>query len=409
MTDNQIMEFINSNNYDIRVSHNARWIDQKCTPDVLCIVADCIVNYIDNNGIDKTFTSKDIWFSEYAIENVHAIFRKVDVDSDSASNEYDKFFGQPIKLFAYAGILQETKTGRCNFYKVNSREILEYISLRERNALQFLTKYINKVLIDSGLNTVFSDFFEEQTADAYEHVKETFFRFTVNNTDIGSRGSSGKLECGRIFTKVINILAFDLNKKGTERGRISQHVITYDMLMYNRDNFRDIYAEKPKSVSRKDYMAQHHIVVNEAYFRYMSSKSKRRLRIYNDQFRNGLSEMPGDMEKATHIHHIFSASEYPEISYYLENLIALTPNQHLNGAHPNGRTITINRSYQHDCLIVKTDIIKDNIETGVEKIYSFNDFIYVLVVGFNEESFNDIEENDYAGLKTKIELKYAYL
>lgn len=406
MTDNQIMEFINSNNYDIRVSHNARWIDQKCTPDVLCIVADCIVNYIDNNDLDKTFTSKDIWFSQYAIENVHAIFRKVDVDSDSASNEYDKFFGQPIKLFAYAGILQETKTGRCNLYKVNSREILEYISLRERNALQFLAKYINKVLIDSGLNTVFSDFFEEQTADAYEHLKETFFRFTVNNTDIGSRGSSGKLECGRIFTKVINILAFALNKKGTERGHISQHVIKYDMLMYNRDNFRDIYAEKPKSVSRKDYIAQHHIVVNEAYFRYMSSKAKHRLRIYNDQYRNGFSEMPGDMEKATHIHHIFSASEYPEISYYLENLIALTPNQHLNAAHPNGRTITINRSYQHDCLIVKTDIIKDNIEAGVEKIYSFNDFIHVLVVGFNEESFNDIEENDYEGLKTKIELKY---
>lgn len=62
MTDNQIVEYLNSNNYDIRISHNARWIDQKCTPDVLCIVADCIINYIDNNGIDTAFTSKDIWF-----------------------------------------------------------------------------------------------------------------------------------------------------------------------------------------------------------------------------------------------------------------------------------------------------------------------------------------------------------
>lgn len=191
---------------------------------------------------------------------------------------------------------------------------------------------------------------------AYEHLKETFFNFTVANTDIGSRGSSGRLECGRIFTKVINVLAFELNKRGTERGHISQHVVTYDMLMYNRDNFRDIYAEKPKSISRKDYMAQHHIVINEAYFRYMSSKAKRRLRTYNNQYRNGLSEMPGDTEKATHIHHIFSASEFPEISFYLENLIALTPNQHLNTAHPNGKTILIDRSYQHDCLIVKADI-----------------------------------------------------
>ena len=407
MTEQGIIDFINKNNYDIRVHHNARWIDQKCTPDVLCIVADCIVNYIDSNTTNTCFTSKDIWFSQYAIENVHAIFRKVDVDSDSASNEYDKFFGQPIKLFAYAGILKETKTGRCNQYEVINRDVLEFISLRERNSLRFLTQYINKVITDSALNAVFSEFFETQTAESYEHLKETFFNFTVANTDIGSRGSSGRLECGRIFTKVINVLAFELNKRGAERGHISQHVVTYDMLMYNRDNFRDIYAEKPKSISRKDYMAQHHIVINEAYFRYMSSKAKRRLRTYNDQYRNGLSEMPGDTEKATHIHHIFSASEFPEISFYLENLIALTPNQHLNTAHPNGKTILIDRSYQHDCLIVKADIIKDNIENADEKIYSFNDFIHVLVVGFSEDSFNDIEENDYAGVKAKIELKYV--
>lgn len=407
MTDNQVVEFLNLNNYDIRISHNARWIDQKCTPDVLCIVADCIVNYIDNNGIETAFTSKDIWFSEYAIDNVHAIFRKVDVDSYSASNEYDKFFGQPIKLLAYAGILQETKTGRCNLYKVNRRDILEYISLRERNALRFLTIYINKVLIDSGLDTAFAGFFNIQTANAYEHVKETFFRFTINNTDIGSRGSSGKLECGRIFTKVINVLAFELNKKGTERGHISQHVITYDMLMYNRDNFRDIYAEKPKSVSRKDYMAQHHIVINEAYFRYMSSKAKRRLRFYNDQYRGGFSEMPGDMEKATHVHHIFPAGEFPEISYYLENLIALTPNQHLNYAHPNGKTTVINKTYQHDCLLVKTDIIKDNIETKNAIIYSFEDLLHVLYIGFDDQTFLEIEKNDYCGIKAKIELKYV--
>jgi hypothetical protein len=26
------------------------------------------------------------------------IFRKPDVDNDNASNEYDKFFGQPLKM-----------------------------------------------------------------------------------------------------------------------------------------------------------------------------------------------------------------------------------------------------------------------------------------------------------------------
>lgn len=406
MTEREIIEFLSTKNYDIRITHNARWIDQKCTPDVLCIVADCILNYIDTNG-DLDFTSKDIWFSDYTIQNVHDIFRKVQVDSSSASNEYDKFFGQPIKLFAYAGILEEEKFGRENKYRLINRNLLEHISLRERNALQFLVKYIGKVVEDSGLTVVFDEFFKQQNSQAYDYLKNTFFTFTVANTAIGSKGSNGKLECGRIFTKVVNVLAFNLDKRGTEKGRISQHAITYDMLMYNRDNFRDIYAEKPKSISRKDYIAQQHIVINEAYYRYLSTKAKRRLKQYNDNYRNGLSEMIGDIEHATHIHHIFPAGEFPEISYYLENLMALTPNQHLNNAHPDGRTTAINRDYQHDCLIVKTDVIRENIEQNNEVIYSFSDFLHVLFVGFNEDTFLDIEPNDYDGIKAKIELEYV--
>lgn len=406
MTENELINFFYDKNYDIRIHHNARWIDQKCTPDVICIVADCIINYIDTLGEDKSFTSKDIWFSDYAIQNVHDIFSKVEVDSSSASNEYDKFFGQPIKLFAYAGLLRESRAGRCNRYIVMNREILEFISLKERNALVFLTHYINRVIVCSGLSDAFKTFFDEQTKESYEKLKETFFTFTVANTEIGSRGSDGKLECGRIFTKVINVLAFNLKKRGTEKGRISKHKITYDMLMYNRDNFRDIYSEKPKDVARKDYLEQNHIVINEAYYAYQASKAKRRLRKYNDMYRGGLSEMPGDVEKATQIHHIFSASEFPEISFYLENLIALTPNQHYLRAHPNNTTQTINREYQHDCLIVKTDNIKENLEKGYEKIYSFADFLHILRVGFDEVSFLEIEPNDYDGIKAKIELEY---
>ena len=406
MTDNEIIKFLNNKNYDIRIHNNARWIDQKCTPDVICIVADCIINYLDEYGDDVEFTSKDIWFSDYAIQNVHDIFSKVEVDSSSASNEYDKFFGQPIKLFAYAGLLNEDKAGRNNVYKLINREILEFIAIRERNALQFLTLYIKKVIADSGLTSSFDEFFRVQNKDGYNKLKDAFYNYTVTYMEIGSRGSSGKTECGRIFTKIINILAFALRKRGTERGHISKYAITYDMLMYNRDNFRDIYADKPKDIARKDFLASQHIVINEAYFSYQSQKVKRRLRKYNDIYRGGLSEMGGDTEKATHIHHIFSASEFPEISFYLENLIALTPNQHINHAHPNGNTQIIDKDYQHDCLIVKTDSIKDNLENSVEKIYSFSDFLRVLYIGFNEETFLEIEQGDYNGIKTKIELEY---
>lgn len=406
MTENELANYFMNKDYDIRKYHNARWIDQKCTPDVICIVADCIINYIDTVGADKQFTSKDIWFSDYAIQNVHNIFSKVEVDSSSASNEYDKFFGQPIKLFAYAGVLCETKLGRVNNYSVLNRDILEFIAVRERNALMFLTGYISKVLSCSGLTDIFNAFFEEQTKESYQILKDKFFTFTVANTYIGSRGSNGKLECGRIFTKVLNVLAFSLKKCGTEKGHISRHKITYDMLMYNRDNFRDIYSEKPKDVARKDYMLQQHIVVNEAYYMYQSSKAKRRLKLFNDKYRDGLSEMKGDIEKATQMHHIFPASEFPEISFYLENLIALTPNQHMNHAHPNHNTQIVDKGYQHDCLVVKADNIRDNLENGIEKIYSFDDFLRVLCVGFDEISFLEVEQNDYDGVKAKLELEY---
>lgn len=413
MSEQEIKSFLYSKNYDIRIHNDARWIDQKCTPDVVCIIADCISNYISFKGESATFTSRDIWYSDYAINNVQAIFRKVNVDDDSAENEYDKFFQQPMKMLSYAGILNETKVGRENHYSVKEKSILDYIGIRERNALEFLVNYIEKVLSDSDLIQLFNSFFESPTKDSYEYVKNQFCNFTVANTKIGSKTSfnglnntAGIVECRRIFIKVINPLAFVRRKQGTEKGRLSKHAITYDMLMYNRDNFRDIYAEKPKSISRKDYMSEHHIEINEAYFNYMSSKAKRRLKLHNEIFRCGMSEMPGDSEKASHIHHIFPSNEFPEISFYLENLIALTPNQHLNHAHPNGKTTVIDSNYQHDCLIVKSDIIKDNIDNCVEKLYSFSDFLYILYIGLNENTFLEIENGDFAGIKAKIESAY---
>lgn len=116
LTDKDILEFINTHDYDVRKSGNARWIDQKCTADVICIISDCILNYYQENG-DVEFTSRDIWYSEYSVANIQNIFKKVDVESDSAENEYDKFFQQPMKLLAYAGILSETKKEEKTFIK----------------------------------------------------------------------------------------------------------------------------------------------------------------------------------------------------------------------------------------------------------------------------------------------------
>ena len=65
--DEEIIRFLDSNNYDVRISRNARWIDQKCTMDVLSVVSDCIMEYIKDDP-SKEFTTKDIWYFEYTVK-----------------------------------------------------------------------------------------------------------------------------------------------------------------------------------------------------------------------------------------------------------------------------------------------------------------------------------------------------
>lgn len=405
LTQQDIVDFCNQYDYDIRKSGNGRWIDQKCAADVVTVIADCIYNYELENP-KSTFTTPDIWHYDYAVENVEAIFKKPGVESEAAKNEYDKFFQQPMEMLANAQVLTKIKQGSRNFYRVNNLEVLEYIALRERNALFFLKTYIEKVLTDSGIYGTFEDFFDKQSKEAYNHVKRTFSSFTINNTKI-----NGEVECNRIFIKVLNPLAYFKNSCGTEKGRISEQNITYDMLMYNRNNFRDVYADKPKGITRKEYAIEHPVEVNEAYYHYQSTKAKRFLRIFNDQNRNGQTEHLETarlQDKAIHMHHIFPEAIYPEICYYLENIIALTPTQHLNYAHPDGRTQEIDEQYQHLLLLSKADRIHENLtDVAAEKIYEFSNFLFVLNVGFDNDDVLEITDMDFCAVVNAINLHYA--
>lgn len=401
----ELDSFLSDKDYDIRKSHNARWIDQKCTADVLTIIADCIANYVAVNGNDY-FTSMDIWHNSYTVENVENIFKKPNPDETKARNEYDKFFQQPMELLAYSGVLEKGKRKTRNFYRVANEELLDYISLRDRNALTFLQCYIAKVLTDSGISVKFDKFFENTTKDNFDSLKIEFEDFIIANTPI-----NGKTECRRIFTKVINPLAFLHGTEGTERGHLSKHKITYDMLMYNRDNFRDVYSDKPKEMTRSEYESSAGLKINRNLTKYMSAKAKRIVRVYNDQFRKGITEVLSDEhhvnDLATNIHHIFPESDYPTICYYLENLIALTPTQHFNYAHPNGNTQVINKDYQHLCLLAKIATIREDLEEHEDPIYSFDKFKYVLLVGLEKESVVNIEYGDYDGLVTAINIAYS--
>ena len=400
-----IQQFLNEHDYDIRKTHNGRWIDQKCTMDVLCLVSDCIVEYIRNKP-DKTFTVNDIWYNEYTIENVQQIFSKPD-PTQKASNEYDKYFGQPIKLLDAANIIHGEKSGNRYTYSIVNQELLEYISFRERNCFNFLCLYIEKVLKDSDMYRMFEYFFRLQNKSSFKELKDAYTNFTINNTPI-----NGATECGRIFTKVLNPLACKYKKCGTERGHLSKDIITQDMIMYNQKNWRDILSEKPKDVTRADYEITSPKLDDDYLTAYRINRAKKNLRRFNDLYRESKTELFDErhsMDIATQIHHIFPVNEFPIIADYLENLIALTPTQHLLYAHPNNNTQYIDRMYQYLCLVAKTGTIRDNLLGKKEEpiIYDFYLYQIVLNTGLGTEEFFDIQEMDFDGLLNRIEKFYA--
>ena len=404
MTNDVVKDFINEHTYDIRVTGNGRWIDQKCTMDVVCFVADCIVDYIQNGG-QQPFQSPDIWRSPYAVQSVQDFFGKPDPMNYSAHDEFNKFFRQPMKMLAAAGVLKEN--GRKNNtiqFSVENIEILEYIALREKNAYNFLCEYIEKTLRDSGLWGSFERFFEAQDDVEYQNVKDRFTEFSIRYTKINTT-----VESFRIFTKVLNILACKYRKKGTERGHLSRSFITFDKIMYNQVNWRDELSGKEKNVARRDYIPAP--AEDNGYYKYRVNRAIKKLRQFNDKYNRSRSEVTDTMAigtAATHIHHIFPRSDFEEIADYIENLIALTSGQHLQKAHPEGNTQVIDRDFQYLCLICKTESIKNNIlgTHGAPVIYSFECFAHVLAVGLRKPVFEDLPENDFEAILNQIEVCY---
>jgi hypothetical protein len=403
MNNNLLAKFINEQNYDVRISGNGRWIDQKCALDSLCFVADCIVDYIRNGG-KQPFQSPDIWKSEYAITNVQHIFGKPNPLIRNTVDEYNKFYRQQMKMLAAAGVLREDGVVRNTIqFSVERIEVLEFIALRERNSFEFLCLYIEKTLRDSGLWDSFESFFDEQTKNSLEVLKNKFSNFCIRHTPINT-----KVEANRIFIKVLNPLACKFHTKGTIKGRLSTSMITYNKIMYNQTNWRDDAQGKDKNVARGDFNATPQ---NNQMYQYRITRATKYFRQFNDKHNGGKSEVLDKFsvgEIATHMHHIFPKNEFEEIADYIENLIALTSGQHLQAAHPYGNTRVVDAGYQYTCLIAKTESIRRNIMSnqGEPVIYNFEAFMYVLDVGLRSDYFEALPSYDFNSVLTGIEFSY---
>ena len=368
---------------DVRKTGDARFSDQKCTPDIVCFIADCIVNTECKN---KEFGVQDLWQTDYFCENTQAIFCKPAPTDERARHEYDK-------------VLSVIRKGHKLRFTVRDSEMLEWLARSDRNSFMFLGYYFDKVLEASGFSRYMSEYkdavlrcddrrvIKAARTSLYDH----FHTFISDCTPTHS-----KLDTDRIFHKIFNLYAFNNRIPGS-----NEEVLHFYDLMYNRENWRDI--NKPKEITRQELegtQVNPQATQLDLFTSYYVNKAIRQIKKLhyksevNDQWGNG---------EATQVHHIFSKSDYPRFAAYLENLILLTATQHFTHAHPNNNTHLIDRDYQELCLLCKADSIERNIAINGEKYYRKDLFVEVINTGL---SLNLDENLSFEEIKKAVIQKY---
>lgn len=379
---NEISKFFNQYDFDIRKSKDARFVDQKCTPDIVCFIADCVLNMVATKPV---FVINDIWGSQYFIHNCRVIFNKPWANDKKAYNEYNKVMSQPLKLLAYAKILNIKKVGRSLTFTINNENILDYISLKDRNAYNFLYLYFIKVLTDSGF-VKHLEAYRDNINDLNEArgtLYNKYFLFISGNTPTKS-----KLDIRRMFHKILNVYASQQNIPGSK----GTFPATYSDTMYNKKNWRDL--DKNKSLTRKEANSERDIEKIDYINKYYVQKSIAKIRKIHTE--SEVKDQWG-IGEATQVHHIFSRSKFPNIAHYIENLILLTATQHNTKAHPGNKTQQIDREYQLTCLLAKSDSIENSISKG-EHYYRKECFIHIINTGLVQDlnstmSFRTIKKN----------------
>lgn len=365
-----INKYLSQYDFDIRKSHDARFVDQKCTPDVICFLADCIINTAATKPV---FTGNDIWQSQYFKHNCRVVYNKPDADNELAKNEYNKWFSQPLKLFSTAGILNVDKSSRPARYSIKNEELLDYISRKDRNAYNFLYCFFSKVLKDSGFWKYFEEYtktVEDNRELAKTELYDRYVRLISGNTP-----SQSSKDIHRMFHKVLNVLAAEHHVPGSSGNEPR----LFSDLMYNKKNWRDL--NKEKSVTRQEALSNKQTSeLQDAYNAYYVQKAISLIRKIqkesevHDAWSNG---------PATQVHHIFPKSQFPEIAHYVENLILLTATQHNTKAHPKNNTQIVDKDYQLVCLLAKADTIEKSLKQVGELYYRKESFVFVINTGLD--------------------------
>lgn len=361
--------------FDVRVTNDIRFCDHKCTPDIVCFIADCI---LCSNLQDTKFTVKNVWDTDYFVENVRIVYNKPDAKEKTAKNEYNKVISQPLKLLAYAKILKVETIKNTLHFSVENVEMLEWISRNVRNSYAFISLFFEKVMEYSGFAYCLENYKTAVTTNpqsfrkAKEEIYDRFHTFVSENTPTQS-----KLDTTRIFHKIFNLFAYKNRIPGSNGD-----VFSFYDLMYNRENWRDI--GKDKSQTRQEHretQEQQGDEFNQYFTNYYIQKAIKQIKKLH--FSTEVSDPRYKNEPADQVHHIFPKSEYPQFATYLENLILLTATQHLSLAHPNNNTHIIDKDFQGLCLVCKADTIDKSINKLKQNYYSKDLFLEVVNTGLS--------------------------
>lgn len=357
--------------------------EQKITPDLLWSVAHVVLDLIKDNS-DLVFTDRDVRESSIYNSLMQDYFSKA--PQEDAENEYNKLSSYQLDVFVFAGILEQIGN-RPKQYKMNNQEALEYIAVNDFNAVNFLGEYTEKFIQDNGLGDVFENYHQNPNQDNYLRAKEAYWNWAREHTAV--KGDDRR-HTYRVFNKIFNVFCYKNRLPGEEASNIIAGPCPYSFLLYNRTNFRD--KDKPSDMTRQQYYKEVlSEIEQEGVVETLLKKVKDvvKLRHGNDsEIRE--EDLGYTPNSGVHVHHILPRHSYPQFSLSKENLISLTPGQHLSHAHIEANTKTINPEFQIVCLKKKFEHIKTSVVSG-DNFYDLKEFIKIININFNGTLSEDLD------------------
>ena len=368
--------------------------EQKTTPDLIWCVSQVILE-ITRNDRNKVFTDKDIRSAPIFNSIMQDYFSKA--SQIGAENEYNKVSSYQLGVLAFTGILQQIEKSPKK-YKVIDYVALEYISINDLNASKFLCEYTDKFILDNGFSTVFDTYRVNPNQANYLRAKDAYWEWAKNNTAVGG---VDRRHTYRVFNKIFNVYCYKHHIPGEDASNIVTGPCPYSFMLYNRANFRD--KDMPSGMTRQQFQKEMLTQIDtggvvETYVKKVADAVK--LRHRNESEIQGL-DLGYEPQSGVHVHHILPRESFPQFILARENLIALTPGQHLSKAHIKANTRTIDSKFQIICLKKKFEHIKVSINAH-DDFYNLKEFIKILNTYFNwqlqENSSIDIVESHMSSI-----------